>query len=434
MKRRHFLLLAACCLAGLLPGCSFPMTENMQVEELLRAPRLSGDYGALQNALNDWLGESAQLKYPMQGDLLSPFLLQDLDGDGEQDAAVLYTTAQSSNVCIAFLQRDAENRWKVCQSIEGLADTVDNVRLAQLQDGSSMQMVVGYLAAQGDSYLAVYSYENGQVSAILEQSYEQYLVEDITGGGNQDLILMSTLEDGGVQIELLTVDRDGSFQQVAVMGLSADKFSGCASVAAGLGADGKHYLVLDGWTGISGNNLATVLLRFDEESQQMIPADQISTSELYSASLRNVPNLVSRDLDGDGTVEIPTQPDEAGLLNLSQSRRMDFIVWMDYTSSHPEKSFGLLDEETNCYIELPAEWEGNLKLTDSEEFDGAVELRTVDEDQLVLTVRLARTSANSTGWTRLGVVASRQVQARMGPDVLLSDTNYRLSKALYLLN
>ena len=28
-----------------------------------------------------------------------------------------------------------------------------------------------------------------------------------------------------------------------------------------------------------------------------------------------------------------------------------------YTSPHPEKSFGLLDEETNCYIELPMEWE-----------------------------------------------------------------------------
>ena len=434
MKRRHFLSLAACCLLGLLPGCSFPMTDNMQVEDLLRAPRLSGDYGALQSALNDWLGESAQLKYPMQGELLSPFLLQDLDGDGEQDAAVLYTTAQSSNVCIAFLQKDAAGAWKVQQTIEGLADTVDNVRLAQLQDGNAVQLVVGYLAAQGDSYLAVYSYEHGEVNAILEQSYEQYLVEDITGGGNEDLILMSTLEDGGVQIELLTVNRDGSFQQVAVMGLSADKFSGCASVASGLGADGRHYLVLDGWTGISGNNLASVLLCYDETSQQMVPATRISSQRLYNASLRNVPTLVSRDLDGDGIVEIPTQPDEAGLLNLSQSRRMDFIVWMDYTSSHPEKSFGLLDEETNCYIELPAEWEGNLKLTDSEEYDGAVELRTVDEDELVLTVRLASTSANSTGWTRLGVVASRQVQAKMGPGVLLADTNYRLSKALYLLN
>ena len=425
--------LACVLLCLLLAGCSMP-GEQVQVEELLRAPKLSGDYGAVQSARNAWLGESAQLKYPMQGDLLSPFLLQDLDGDGRQDAAVLYTTAQSSNVCIAILQKDDTDIWHVRQNVEGLADTVESVGLAQLQPGDATQLVVGYTAAQGDHYLAVYSYTDGVLSTILEQQYQQYLVEDITGGGNQDLILMSTLEDGGVQIELLTVDKEGSFQQVAVMGLSANRFAGCASVAAGVGADGRHYLVLDGWTGISGNNLASVLLRFDEDTQQMVPADQISTEKLYTASLRNVPSLVSQDLDGDGIVEIPTQPDEAGLLNMSQSRRMDFIVWMDYTSPHPEKSFGLLDEETNCYIELPMEWEGNLKLTDSEQYDGAVELRTVDEDQLVMTLRLVRTTSSLKGWTRLGIVASRQMQAKLAPDVEIRDKNYRLSKALYLLN
>jgi len=425
--------LACVLLCLLLAGCSMP-GEQVQVEELLRAPKLSGDYGDVQTALNDWLGESAQLKYPMQGDLLSPFLLQDLDGDGRQDAAVLYTTAQSSNVCIAILQKDDADIWHVRQNVEGLADTVESVGLAQLQPGDATQLVVGYTAAQGDHYLAVYSYTDGVLSTILEQQYQQYLVEDITGGGNQDLILMSTLEDGGVQIELLTVDKEGSFQQVAVMGLSANRFAGCASVAAGVGADGRHYLVLDGWTGISGNNLASVLLRFDEDTQQMVPADQISTEKLYNASLRNVPSLVSQDLDGDGIVEIPTQPDEAGLLNMSQSRRMDFIVWMDYTSPHPEKSFGLLDEETNCYIELPMEWEGNLKLTDSEQYDGAVELRTVDEDQLIMTLRLVRTTSSLKGWTRLGIVASRQMQAKLAPDVEIRDKNYRLSKALYLLN
>ena len=425
--------LACVLLCLLLAGCSMP-GEQVQVEELLRAPKLSGDYGDVQTALNDWLGESAQLKYPMQGDLLSPFLLQDLDGDGRQDAAVLYTTAQSSNVCIAILQKDDADIWHVRQNVEGLADTVESVGLAQLQPDDATQLVVGYTAAQGDHYLAVYSYTDGVLSTILEQQYQQYLVEDITGGGNQDLILMSTLEDGGVQIELLTVDKEGSFQQVAVMGLSANRFAGCASVAAGVGADGRHYLVLDGWTGISGNNLASVLLRFDEDTQQMVPADQISTEKLYTASLRNVPSLVSQDLDGDGIVEIPTQPDEAGLLNMSQSRRMDFIVWMDYTSPHPEKSFGLLDEETNCYIELPMEWEGNLKLTDSEQYDGAVELRTVDEGQLVMTLRLVRTTSSLKGWTRLGIVASRQMQAKLAPDVEIRDKNYRLSKALYLLN
>ena len=427
----RWLLCTLLCLC--LAGCSMP-GEQVQVEELLRAPKLSGDYGDVQTALNDWLGESAQLKYPMQGDLLSPFLIHDLDGDGQQDAAVLYTTAQSSNVCVAILQKGRDGMWQVRQNVEGLADTVDSVGLAQLQPGDASQLVVGYVAAQGDHYLAVYSYTDGELSTILEQQYQQYLVEDITGGGSQDLILMSTLEDGGVQIELLTVDKEGSFQQVAVMGLSADRFSGCASVAAGVGADGRHYLVLDGWTGISGNNLASVLLYFDEDTQQMVPADQISTEKLYTASLRNVPSLVSQDLDGDGIVEIPTQPDEAGLLNMSQSRRMDFIVWMDYTSPHPEKSFGLLDEETNCYIELPMEWEGNLKLTDSEQYDGAVELRTVDEDQLVMTLRLVRTTSSLKGWTRLGIVASRQMQAKLAPDVEISDKNYRLSKALHLLN
>ena len=427
----RWLLCTLLCLC--LASCSMP-GEQVQVEELLRAPKLSGDYGDVQTALNDWLGESAQLKYPMQGDLLSPFLIHDLDGDGQQDAAVLYTTAQSSNVCVAILQKGSDGMWQVRQNAEGLADTVDSVGLAQLQPGDASQLVVGYVAAQGDHYLAVYSYTDGELSTILEQQYQQYLVEDITGGGSQDLILMSTLEDGGVQIELLTVDKEGSFQQVAVMGLSADRFSGCASVAAGVGADGRHYLVLDGWTGISGNNLASVLLYFDEDTQQMVPADQISTEKLYTASLRNVPSLVSQDLDGDGIVEIPTQPDEAGLLNMSQSRRMDFIVWMDYTSPNPEKSFGLLDEETNCYIELPMEWEGNLKLTDSEQYDGAVELRTVDEDELVMTLRLVRTTSSLKGWTRLGIVASRQMQAKLAPDVEISDKNYRLSKALHLLN
>ena len=229
------------CLA--LAGCSALPGERAQVEELLRAPKLSGDYGDVQTALNDWLGESAQLKYPMQGELLSPFLLQDLDGDGQMDAAVLYTTAQSTNVCIAILQKTDADGWQVRQNVEGLSDTVESVGLAQLQPGDGAQLVVGYLSAQGDHYLAVYSYAQNQLSTILEQQYEQYLVEDITGGGNQDLILMSTLEDGGVQIELLTVDKEGSFQQVAVMGLSANRFSGCASVAAGMGADGRLSLI-----------------------------------------------------------------------------------------------------------------------------------------------------------------------------------------------
>ena len=41
---------------------------------------------------------------------------------------------------------------------------------------------------------------------------------------------------------------------------------------------------------------------------------------------------------------------------------------------------------------------------------------------------------STTGWTKLGIVASRQMQARLAPDVEIQDADYRLSNALYLLN
>ena len=69
MKRRRFLVLSAGCMMGLLSACGLPMSENVQVEELLRAPRLPGDYGALQNALNEWLGGGAPRKETTRGEI-----------------------------------------------------------------------------------------------------------------------------------------------------------------------------------------------------------------------------------------------------------------------------------------------------------------------------------------------------------------------------
>ena len=399
-------LAALLCAVLLLAGCTLPGQEGTTVEELLRAPRLEGDYGEIQAALDSWLGQSAQLKYPLNGDLLSPFLMSDFDGDGVQDAAVLYTVTDTPNIYMALLQKDDAGAWQVRDSIEGLTETVDTVRFARLQEGGANQIIVGYTAQQEDNYLAVYAYQKGKLEAIFAEPYDQYIVEDITGTGYEDLILLGTDEEGTAQIKLLSSDREGGFRQAAVMGLSADKFTGCASLAAGMGAYGGQYLVLDGWTGVSGT--------------------------LYEASLRNVPDLVSQDLDKDGVVEIPTQPEGAGLINLSQGRRMDFILWMDYTSAQPRKSFGILDEELGFYIELPMEWYGSLLLTDGPE-ENQVELRSQDGQVLYMTIRITELSDRSSDWTRLGVVSNRLIQAQFGPDVVVSDSLYRLSRSFYIL-
>ena len=99
----------------LLAGCS----AAGDVETLLRAPQLSGESAALQKALNNYLGGSATLKYPASGDFLSPFAFGDWDGDGTDEAAVLYTTdTTSSNVWLAVLEPTGESSWRVSRVVE----------------------------------------------------------------------------------------------------------------------------------------------------------------------------------------------------------------------------------------------------------------------------------------------------------------------------
>ena len=331
-------LAAAVCAAALCAGCALPGAERASVEELLRAPRLEGDYGEIQAALDGWLGQSAQLRYPLNGELLSPFLMSDFDGDGVQDAAVLYTAADVPNICLAVLQKDAEGLWQVQDAVEGLTDTVDTVRFARLQEGGANQILVGYNRPAGRQLSGGLRLPGGEdrghpgraLRPIPDREHHRHRLRGPGGHGHR--------RRGGLPDQAADLGPEGSFRQAAVMGLSADRFTGCASLAAGMGAYGGQYLVLDGWTGVTGSNLASVLLRYNEKTQKMEPARQIGADALYEASLRNVPDLTSRDLDRDGVVEIPTQPEGAGLINMDQGRRMDFILWMDYTSAQPRKS------------------------------------------------------------------------------------------------
>ena len=92
---------AVLALALGLTGCS--VLPGGETESLLRAPRLSGETSAVQKALNSYLDGVATLKYPASGDFLSPFLFGDWDGDGTEEAAVLYTAESSgSNVWLAI--------------------------------------------------------------------------------------------------------------------------------------------------------------------------------------------------------------------------------------------------------------------------------------------------------------------------------------------
>ena len=128
--------LAALCLlaALLLAGCSTAPVLGGNVEELLRAPQAGQAQSEVLTALAAYTGGTPQLKYPRGGDEDDPMQFADFDGDGQQEAAVLYLPEEgTANVCLAVLEQ-TETGWQVASSAEGLAAEVAQLSMQSFRE------------------------------------------------------------------------------------------------------------------------------------------------------------------------------------------------------------------------------------------------------------------------------------------------------------
>lgn len=408
-------LVCATLAACLLAGCSVS-SMGADVETLLRAPQLSGQTGAVQSALNRYLGVNATLRYPASGEFLSPFLFGDWDGDGESEAAVLYTSDASTNVWLAILESEGES-WRVTQTIEGLSGEVETVTYAHLRDAESLQLLVGYASAQGDRYLVAYLYSEGALQEILRQQYTEMIVADVTGSAEtQDLVLAlpTEAENGGVTLNLLTNTEDG-FRSAQTLNVGQDDYSGCAALHAGTDADGNPWLVMDGWTSAAQNSLATSIITYDSETGFLgtYYPEGVSAGTMRRQTTRYDPSLLSTDIDGNGTIDIPRELTDGGNLTEPMDSRLKFLLWQDYSDSAGGNfCFGIYDSEYRFFLPLPESMHGNVTVRANASGTGWMicnatgsvlycELRIVDPSE-----------AGSGDYLRIATIGSQQLQFR----------------------
>lgn len=392
------------------------------VETLLRAPQLSGESSALQKALNSYVGGSVTLKYPNSGDFISPFSFGDWDGDGTEEAAVLYTTdTTGSNVWLAVLEPDGETNWRVSQVVEGLSSEVEVFATAPLRGADSLQLLAGYGSAQGDRYLVVYQYDAGALQTVIMQSYTELLLADITGtdDGTQDLILAlpTETENGGVTLQLLTTV-DGVFHSVQTLDLGKGETSGCAALHAGQG-DGQTYLVMDAWSG--GESLVSAIVVYDAASGSLQSYHPTGLDDPLRTTRRYDDLLLSRDLDGNGSIDIPTEVDDGGILKAPMDKQLRFLLWKDYaTPSGGRSRFGVYDNSYHYFIPLPESMHGSVQLRSNQAGTGWLlcnaegttiycELRVIDPAEITET-------PGGRLYHRLATIDGRQLQVRMVTD------------------
>ena len=186
--------------------------------------------------------------------------------------------------------------------------------------------------------------------------------------------------------------------------------------------DGTNYLVLDGWAGTGGNALASSMITYDAQAGFLQVYNPPQVTGFYRATLRYDVNLLSTDVNGDGTVDIPTEITDGGELSASLENRLRYLLWRDFaTQEGGNNIFGVYDSEYRFFLELPESMHGNVMLRGNLGGDGwAVcnlsgtvtycELRVVDlnEESAELS-----TEEGGASFSRVANLGGKQLQARM---------------------
>lgn len=373
MIKRWMCLLLAAGLMLVLGGCG---GFGQNVNELLRAPALGQGQDAIQKALSAYLGEEPQYKFPLEGERRSPLVLEDFNGDGVAEGVLFYSIPPGSTVNadkgtkanIAVLEQ-IEGKWKVMYEQPGWGDSIASVEVAEMLPDGTRQLIVGYSTPNlAEKTLVLYKYTEGSLQPFTyPNKYESYLLGDFTGQGRTDLAVVSR---GGIGSSAMMLNfvtgRDGFFaiQQESTVTL-ADNLLSCVGMKRSIGPDGQQYLVID--LIFKGDVLVSQFLVVSGAAEGVIyprEQDKAEQAVAVAATSRNSMMLLSRDIDGDGVVEIPR---DKPIVTLDNDKNLCWVYWMDFIPPEPViEQFGILDEDRSVYVPLPEDWNGQVVVTDGE--------------------------------------------------------------------
>ncbi len=355
MKRLISLLFP---LIFLMTGCSGIASRN-NILSLLSSPKLSQRESQIITAVNRHVGRDIILKYPKSGENVSPVQLTDLNGDGIQEAVVLYSAVNTgSNVRIAVLTENNEN-WTIAYDKEGYGSSVYKITYAHMSASDDMQIIVGYtFSDSSEKILSVYRTDNLQVTGENTFTCQDYVTYDITGDGNEDLILAGINADNQrTQVKVLSCHYNDYLTSLSTKQISVKNatVTGIAFSRSDL-AEGDVILVdyCDSY-----RRFYTEGMKFDGYNiDSVLGPDVVQKIWDFGYSLN------SRDTDNDGYYETPTVIDDGNpySFNLKQ------MEWTCFLLNEPvRKSYGVCEANSGIYFPLPYEWQGFISLSNGED-------------------------------------------------------------------
>ena len=366
----------------LLSGCSF--LDGSGIEGQLRPPRVTGDEEAVQEALDDYIDGDYILTYPRSGDYRAAFLMQDMNGDGVEEAVCFYRLADS-NTHVLIL-RQAGEKWEPIDDIEGTGTDIYRVTFGDMRGDGARQLLVGWGIYNNsrDRHVIIYDVTDSGLKVMLEASAAAVFFGRVTDEAQDSLLLYRIDDNTETATAILMSWQQGILSQQGEIALDGHIRS-CGVPRLAKLADGVNGIFMEAYK--DNNSTITELVYWDEgrlNNPFYDPTTNTNTVTVREASRNSA--VVATDLNRDGAWEWPTTRRLLGYQESEYAHSQWLTSWMryDYTTSKPAKVMDtIVNTVDGYYLVLEPEWVGETAATDrlTVIYDAAKHLMEVKEVQ-----------------------------------------------------
>lgn len=193
MKRRLGALMLALSLMLVLTGCLFQSPES-----LYRLPKLPKEYSNLQDKLTQLLATGLTYASPVTGSNTQSIQLQDLNGDGVDEAVVFLRDTSSTAekpLKIYIFQQNEEEEYETAYIIESEGTAIQWIMYEQLNDTTMRELVISWQLATNLYNVSVYALESSAPKELLRKSYTSCVVRDMDRDNRKEIMLLQVNED-----------------------------------------------------------------------------------------------------------------------------------------------------------------------------------------------------------------------------------------------
>ncbi len=366
MKKKGLAVLGPALLCLLLTGCFF-----RGVDELYAVPQPPKDYEALQARLSEVVALGGEYAAPLTGEMIQSVQLQDLDGDGRQEAIAFFRLASEEKPLKIYIFRPNGEEYETMAVIEGAGTAINCVDYVQMDEEPFKEIVVSWQMTAQVHSLAAYSVGPGRVNELLRTDYDSYKLGDLDQDNQQELVVFRTPPGEAPRAEYYDLD-----------GVISLRGSAPLSLGAYTGADGtvKSDYLTAVQTGYLTDRIPAVFATSSYgENGAITDVFSVKNGQLQNVTLdpetgesgetvRFYTQVGVRDINGDGIMELPQPVPLTDYRITTEAVNFWLIHWRQFDAAGNSREIFTTyhNERDGWYFILPDEWGNDLTLSRSD--------------------------------------------------------------------